>query len=145
MPYVVINTGMLPHQFSAFTEGLFGALHSEFERTPKAASVTGTPRAGGEAPYSVKVHWPYVLAEAFFVAYQLAWAALFLAHGLVLAAFGTTYIGTVRRIASPTSTATTPTGSASSSTAARTAAAPLRLVPGFDLAVADSVRMRSRK
>ena len=49
VPYVVINTGMLPHQFSAFTEGLFGALHSEFERTPKAASVTGSPQRGGAA------------------------------------------------------------------------------------------------
>ena len=44
VPYVVINTGMLPHQFSAFTEGLFGDMHSEFERTPKAASVTGAAR-----------------------------------------------------------------------------------------------------
>ena len=40
VPYLVINTGMLPHQFSSFAEGLFGRMHSEFERTPKAASVT---------------------------------------------------------------------------------------------------------
>jgi cellulose synthase/poly-beta-1,6-N-acetylglucosamine synthase-like glycosyltransferase len=93
VPYVVINTGMLPHQFSAFTEGLFGTLHSEFERTPKAASVTGSPGSKAKRRYPVKVHWPYVLAEAFFVAYQLAWTALFLAHGLVLAAIGTTYVG----------------------------------------------------
>ncbi len=47
-PYLVINTGMLPHQFSSFAEGLFGPMHSEFERTPKAASVTArsTPGAG---------------------------------------------------------------------------------------------------
>jgi cellulose synthase/poly-beta-1,6-N-acetylglucosamine synthase-like glycosyltransferase len=93
VPYVVINTGMLPHQFSAFTEGLFGALHSEFERTPKAASVAGSPPAHASRRYTVKVHWPYVLAEAFFVAYQFAWTTLFLTHGLVLAAVGTTYIG----------------------------------------------------
>ncbi|HTE62283.1 MAG TPA: hypothetical protein VK631_18155 [Solirubrobacteraceae bacterium] len=93
VPYVVINTGMLPHQFSAFTEGLFGTLHSEFERTPKAASVTGSPRSEAKRRYTVKVHWPYVLAEAFFVAYQLAWTALFLADGLLLAAIGTTYVG----------------------------------------------------
>src|SRR5918999_1298505 len=92
VPYVVINTGMLPHQFSAFTEGLFGPLNSEFERTPKAASVTGSPRSKPRRRYSVRVHWPYVLAEAFFGAYQLAWTALFLAEGLVLAALGTTYI-----------------------------------------------------
>ena len=93
VPYVVINTGMLAHQFSAFTEGLFGAMHSEFERTPKAASVTGSPRPKARRRYAVKVHWPYVLAEAFLVAYQLAWTALFLADGLILAAIGTTYIG----------------------------------------------------
>jgi hypothetical protein len=91
-PYVVTNTGMLPHQFSAFTEGLFGALHGEFERTPKAASVSGSPRAEAKGRYTVKVHWPYVLAEAFFVAYQLAWTALFLADGQLLAAVGTTYV-----------------------------------------------------
>ena len=41
----------------------------------------------------MKVHWPYVLAEAFFVTYQLAWSALFLANGFLIAAIGTTYIG----------------------------------------------------
>jgi cellulose synthase/poly-beta-1,6-N-acetylglucosamine synthase-like glycosyltransferase len=93
VPYVVINTGMLPHQFSAFTEGLFGAMHSEFERTPKAASVTGSQRSEPKRRYTVKVHWPYVSAEVFFVAYQLAWTALFLVDGLLLAAVGTTYVG----------------------------------------------------
>jgi hypothetical protein len=84
---------MLAHQLSAFTEGLFGPMHSEFERTPKAASVAGSPPARASRRYTVKVHWPYVLAEAFFVAYQFACTALFLAHGLVLAAIGTAYIG----------------------------------------------------
>jgi cellulose synthase/poly-beta-1,6-N-acetylglucosamine synthase-like glycosyltransferase len=93
VPYALINTGMLPHQFSAFTEGLFGRLNSEFERTPKAASVTGSPRSVTKRRYAVKVHWPYVVAEAFFVAYQLAWTALFLADGLYLAALGTAYVG----------------------------------------------------
>lgn len=93
VPYVVINTGMLAHQFSAFAEGLFGGMHSEFERTPKAASVGGATRSNVKRGYSVKIHWPYVLAELFFVAYQLAWTVLFLAHGLLLAAIGTTYVG----------------------------------------------------
>ena len=92
LPYVVINTGMLPHQFSAFSEGLFGPMHSEFERTPKAASVTGSPRSKAKPRYSVKVHWPYVLAEGFFVAYQLAWTVLFLTNGLLLGAIGTMYV-----------------------------------------------------
>jgi hypothetical protein len=94
VPYVGINTGMLPHQFSAFTEGLFGAMHSEFERTPKAASVSGDARnSKPKQRYTVKVHWPYVFAEAFFIAYQLAWTGLFLLHGLHVAAVGTAYVG----------------------------------------------------
>ena len=81
---------------ASFAEGLFGPLHSEFERTPKAASVTrrdhGTAAAGPTRSYAVKVHWPYVLTEAFFVAYQLGWAALFAANGLVLCAVGAPYV-----------------------------------------------------
>ncbi len=34
-----------------------------------------------------------MLAEAFFVAYQLAWTTLFLAEGFLFAAIGTTYVG----------------------------------------------------
>jgi cellulose synthase/poly-beta-1,6-N-acetylglucosamine synthase-like glycosyltransferase len=93
VPYVAINTAMLPHQFSAFVEGLFGDLHSEFERTPKAASVTGSAPAQSKLRYGVRVHWPYVLAEVFFVAHQLAWTAVFMAQGLLLAALGTAFVG----------------------------------------------------
>jgi hypothetical protein len=111
VPYLVINTGMLPHQFSAFTEGLFGPLHTEFERTPKTATVTTGPtgeatasdrttsaaRAPADRPttkraYNVKVHWPYVMAEVFFVTYQLAWAAVFFAEGLLWCALGAIYV-----------------------------------------------------
>jgi hypothetical protein len=108
LPYLVITTGMLPHQFSAFCEGLFGPLHSEFERTPKAGSMT-TRSTQGEAgelvlparpdartttpkAYRVKVHWPYVLTEAGFVAYQAAWVVLFAATGLVWCALGAAYM-----------------------------------------------------
>jgi cellulose synthase/poly-beta-1,6-N-acetylglucosamine synthase-like glycosyltransferase len=95
IPNVVISTGMLPHQFTAFCEGLFGPMHSEFERTPKAASVTARASELGTtattipstAPtkrsYRVKVHWPYVLTEMFFCIYHLVWAALFAATGLI--------------------------------------------------------------
>jgi cellulose synthase/poly-beta-1,6-N-acetylglucosamine synthase-like glycosyltransferase len=89
-PNVVISTGMLPHQFSAFCEGLFGPMHSEFERTPKGASVTvpraapaGDLTAAGRRAYKVKIHRPYVLAELFFCGYFLAWAALFASAGLL--------------------------------------------------------------
>jgi hypothetical protein len=96
VPHFVIGTGMLPHQFTAFVEGLFGPLHSEFERTPKAASVTSTPlpphATASKKSYAVKVHWPYVLTEAFFVLYHLGWAVLFTARGLVLCAIGATFI-----------------------------------------------------
>ncbi len=119
VPYLIINTGMLPHQFSAFSEGLFGPLHSEFERTPKAATVTtrptvgepgegvepagapGRPNAAIELPAgaptatktdSVKVHWPYVLTEAGFVAHQVAWMVLFAANGLAWCALSAAYM-----------------------------------------------------
>jgi cellulose synthase/poly-beta-1,6-N-acetylglucosamine synthase-like glycosyltransferase len=83
-PQVIISTGMLPHQFSAFTEGLFGSMSSEFERTPKAASVSGVGKKSTvpKKRYAIKIHYPYVLAEAFFVLFQLTWALLFFAVGL---------------------------------------------------------------
>lgn len=83
-PQVIISTGMLPHQFSAFTEGLFGSMSSEFERTPKAASVNGGAKQPGAAKkrYAIKIHYPYVLAEIFFVVFQLTWAVLFFGAGL---------------------------------------------------------------
>lgn len=97
VPYLILNTGMLPHQFSAFTEGLFGPLHSEFERTPKAGETATAAAAAGAAPakarrYGVKVHWPYVAAEVFCVAYQLAWAGVFLSEGLLWCALGAGYV-----------------------------------------------------
>jgi hypothetical protein len=93
---------MLPHQFSAFAEGLFGPLHSEFERTPKTASVTPTSsdagfrdrqplvaqRTGNETIDNVKIHWPYGLTEASYVVLQFGWAVLFAASGLILPAVG---------------------------------------------------------
>ena len=92
-PHAVISTGMLPHQFCAFLEGAFGSLDSEFERTPKFASVTGAvgqPRAAGKRE-RVKVKWAYVLVELFFIAYQISWAVFFAGIGLfwctALAAF----------------------------------------------------------
>ncbi len=102
VPYVLINTGMLPHQCTAFAQGLFGPMHSEFERTPKAATVTAaTLTAGGAtqaAPpdgraqparkHHVNIHWPYVLTETAFVLYLLGWAAVFATTGLPWCAAG---------------------------------------------------------
>ena len=98
VPHTVINAGMLPHQLSSFTEGLFGPLHSEFERTPKTAAVTSTSAVAGQQAKSgkatdgVKIHWPYALTEAAYVGIQLAWAVLFAAHGLVLPALGAGFL-----------------------------------------------------
>jgi hypothetical protein len=92
---------MLAHQVSAFAEGLFGPLHSEFERTPKAASVTRRD-AQLDAPAArpadvrridaVKVHWPYVLSELFVVVYQLTWAVLFAFSGITWGALAATLV-----------------------------------------------------
>ncbi|RPJ25636.1 MAG: glycosyltransferase [Chloroflexi bacterium] len=101
-PLAVIGTGMLAHQSSAFAEGLFGPLHSEFERTPKAASVTrqdmplNSPVAGRASVIRkidrVKVPWLYVLSELFLVTYQLAWAAIFAISGLFWSAIAATLV-----------------------------------------------------
>ena len=93
VPYLVVNSGMVAHQFSSFVEGLFGGMHGEFERTPKVASVgsTRTPPTVTKR-YSVRIHWPYVLAEAFFVGYQLASAVLLAVDGLAWCAVGAAYL-----------------------------------------------------
>ena len=101
-PLAAISTGMLAHQVSAFAEGLFGQLHSEFERTPKVASVTrrdahhSSPAAGRAADDKkidqVKVHRPYVLSELFFVVYQLTWAVLFANSGITWGALAATLV-----------------------------------------------------
>lgn len=93
VPYAVISTGMLPHQFSAFVEGMVGPMHSEFERTPKTAAIATAESGSGAGAvrhrrHRVRVHWPYVLAESFFVAYQLTWAAVFVLADLVWPAVG---------------------------------------------------------
>ena len=107
VPHTVVNAGMLPHQFTAFAEGLFGPLHTEFERTPKTASVTPASSdtgPGDRRPVAarrvesetktdgVRIHWPYALAEAAYVASQLAWTVLFVANGLVLPAIGAGFL-----------------------------------------------------
>jgi cellulose synthase/poly-beta-1,6-N-acetylglucosamine synthase-like glycosyltransferase len=93
-PQVFISTGLLPHQFSAFVEGLFGSFSSEFERTPKAASVNGAAKQGQtlKKRYKIKIHWPNVLAEAIFVAFQLSWAYLFFSAGLVWCGIGALFL-----------------------------------------------------
>jgi hypothetical protein len=94
IPQVIISTGMLPHQFSAFMEGLFGSFSSEFERTPKAATVTGASArpASAKKRYPIKIHWPYVLAELFFVVFQLSWTIIFFRMGLIWCSFAAAFL-----------------------------------------------------
>jgi Glycosyl transferase family group 2 len=96
VPQTVINAGMLPHQLSAFGEGLFGPLDSEFERTPKTASVTTASAAGPQraktATGGVRIHWPYALTEALYVLSQVAWAVLLLGSGLFVPALGAAFL-----------------------------------------------------
>lgn len=102
VPLAALGTGMLAHQVNAFAEGLFGPLNSEFERTPKAASVTRQDQSftspapvrasDAKKTYHVKIHWPYVLGELFFVIYQLIWAVFFASSGLYLSALVATFV-----------------------------------------------------
>jgi cellulose synthase/poly-beta-1,6-N-acetylglucosamine synthase-like glycosyltransferase len=97
VPYAVINTGMLAHQFMAVVEGTFGPLNSEFERTPKAATVT-VESAASHSPRprrsdAVKVHWPYVVAEGFFVVHQAIWSVRLATTGLWVPAIGSAVTG----------------------------------------------------
>ncbi len=90
VPYVVINTGMLAHQFSAFTEGLFGALHSEFERTPKAGRTGAAARQAplrGQGALAVRARRAVLRRLPGRLDRALP------GPGLVLAAVGTTYVG----------------------------------------------------
>jgi len=101
-PLAALGAGMLAHQVNAFAEGLFGPLHSEFERTPKAASVTrqdmrrNAPTTGRPSVFRkidhVKFHWPYILGELFFVTFQLAWAVIFAILGLYWGALAATLV-----------------------------------------------------
>ena len=40
IPYLILNTGMLPHQLCSFMDGYLEDLHAEFERTPKKGDAT---------------------------------------------------------------------------------------------------------
>lgn len=99
LPYLVINTGMVPHHVCAFVEGLFGPMHAEFERTPKTASVTAGSAAAGVVPGAAapKVRpkpgrVAYHATEAVFCAAQLGWVAFFVAEGMLLAVLGATWV-----------------------------------------------------
>ncbi len=102
LPYLVVHTGMVPHHFCAFVEGLFGPMHAEFERTPKTASVTATAAARPAVAAPLAAAAPaagarpgrhaYRVTEAVFVGAQLAWLVCFAAQGLWLAMLGAAWV-----------------------------------------------------
>lgn len=101
VPFTIVNTGMMPHHFCAFLEGMFGPLHAEFVRTPKTAS-TGASPAGAVATRAAKAatrpkpakrkNATYLIFETFFVFSLVAWATYFVATGQAFAAFWSVWI-----------------------------------------------------
>lgn len=102
VPYMILNTGMMPHHFCAFVEGMLGPLHAEFVRTPKTASTiaAGAPDTPpGALPTAPKASrkraikdLPYLKFELFFNATLVLWAFHFLATGQGFAGFWTIWI-----------------------------------------------------
>jgi cellulose synthase/poly-beta-1,6-N-acetylglucosamine synthase-like glycosyltransferase len=101
VPFTIVNTGMMPHHFCAFLEGMFGPLHAEFVRTPKTAS-TGASPAGAAATREAKApirpkpakkkNTAALVFETFFVYSLAAWATYFVVTGQAFAAFWSVWI-----------------------------------------------------
>jgi cellulose synthase/poly-beta-1,6-N-acetylglucosamine synthase-like glycosyltransferase len=95
VPYMILNTGMMPHHFCAFLEGMLGPLHAEFVRTPKTASTGAAGVAGaGRAPRpktTIK-DASYLKFELFFCLTLVVWAAFFIHAGQAFAAFWSVWI-----------------------------------------------------
>jgi cellulose synthase/poly-beta-1,6-N-acetylglucosamine synthase-like glycosyltransferase len=92
VPYMILNTGMMPHHFCAFIEGMLGPLHAEFVRTPKTAS---TGAGGGAKPTRRKRQIKdaaYLKFEMFFCITLAAWAGFFIHAGQAFAAFWSLWI-----------------------------------------------------
>ena len=96
VPDMILNTGMMPHHFCAFLEGMLGPLHAEFVRTPKTASTGGTVGAA-QAPNRVRKRpkikdASYLKFELFFCLTLIAWAGFFIHVGQFFAAFWSLWI-----------------------------------------------------
>ncbi|WP_298282610.1 glycosyltransferase family 2 protein [Novosphingobium sp.] len=95
VPYMILNTGMMPHHFCAFLEGMLGPLHAEFVRTPKTASTgitsaPGTPKT--PRPKAKVKDASYLWFELFFSVTLIAWAAYFIHVNQSFAAFWSLWI-----------------------------------------------------
>jgi hypothetical protein len=95
VPYMILNTGMMPHHFCAFLEGMFGPLHAEFVRTPKTAATdrAGTASTTRTARPKARIKDPaYLKFELFFCLTLVAWAGFFVHAGQAFAAFWSLWI-----------------------------------------------------
>ncbi len=99
VPYMILNTGMMPHHFCAFLEGMLGPLHAEFVRTPKTASTSGQAGAArGSAAAAPRPRKPaikdiaYLKFEIFFGLTLIMWAGFFIHAGQSFAAFWSLWI-----------------------------------------------------
>lgn len=99
VPYMIVNTGMMPHHFCAFVEGMLGPLHAEFVRTPKTASTGAQASAKGAvtaaAPQRKRTKIKdiaYLKFELFFGLTLIAWAGFFIHAGQAFAAFWSLWI-----------------------------------------------------
>ena len=92
VPYMILNTGMMPHHFCAFIEGMLGPLHAEFVRTPKTASTGATGAAKSPRPKAKIKDGAYIKFELLFALTLIAWAVFFIDAGQVFAAFWSLWI-----------------------------------------------------
>lgn len=92
VPYMILNTGMMPHHFCAFVEGMIGPLHAEFVRTPKTASVGAGAAAKAARPKSRVKDPSYLKFEMFFCLTLLIWAGFFIHAEQIFAAFWSLWI-----------------------------------------------------
>jgi cellulose synthase/poly-beta-1,6-N-acetylglucosamine synthase-like glycosyltransferase len=92
VPYMILNTGMMPHHFCAFIEGMLGPLHAEFVRTPKTASTGARGAAKSLRTKRAIKDAAYLKFEGFFCITLAAWAAFFVHGGHAFAAFWSLWI-----------------------------------------------------
>ena len=91
VPYMILNTAMMPHHFCAFLEGMLGPLHAEFVRTPKTASTGAGWALKPRAKAKIK-DASYLKFELFFALTLIAWAGFFIHSEQVFAAFWSLWI-----------------------------------------------------
>ncbi|MBA4007528.1 MAG: hypothetical protein C0486_01960 [Erythrobacter sp.] len=92
VPYMILNTGMMPHHFCAFIEGMFGPLHAEFVRTPKTASTGAAGTSKAQRPKARIKDPAYLKFELFFCLTLIAWAGFFIQAEQAFAAFWSLWI-----------------------------------------------------